>query len=81
MKLANSEQGCDLVSYKGFHENRKINIEPTRLKSAQYSLHNNTPSSRKVLKMDVLTSETCWAENWHNKASVIKLVKYQVRLR
>jgi len=25
-------------------------------------------------KMDVLTSETCWAVNWHNKASVIKLV-------
>jgi len=24
--------------------------------------------------MDVLTSERCWAVNWHNKASVIKLV-------
>ena len=24
--------------------------------------------------MDVLTSKTCWAVNWHNKASVIKLV-------
>ena len=40
----------------------------------QYSLHNNTPSSRKLLKMDVLTSETRWAVNWHNKASVIRLV-------
>ena len=40
----------------------------------QYSLHNNAPSSRKLLKMDVLTSETCWAVNWHNKASVIMLV-------
>jgi len=49
-------------------------ITPTRLRSAQYSLHNNAPSSRKILKMDVLTSETCWAVNWHNKASVIKLV-------
>ena len=49
-------------------------ITPTRLKSAQYSLHNNAPSSRKFLKMDVLTSETCWAVNWHNKASAIKLV-------
>ena len=47
---------------------------PTHLKSAQYSLHNNATSSRKLLKMDVLTSETCWAVNWHNKASVIKLV-------
>ena len=27
--------------------------------SAQYSLHNNAPSSRKLLKMDVLTSEIC----------------------
>ena len=49
-------------------------LTPTRLKSAHYSLHNNAPSSRKLLKMDVLTSETCWAVNWHNKASVIKLV-------
>ena len=30
--------------------------------------------SRKLLRMDVLTSETCWAVNWHNKASDIKLV-------
>jgi len=49
-------------------------VTPTRLKSAQYSLHNNAPSSRKLLKMDVLMSETCWAVNWHNKASVIRLV-------
>jgi len=49
-------------------------ITPTRLNSTQYSLHNNAPSSRKLVKMDVLTSETCWAVNWHNKASVIKLV-------
>ena len=49
-------------------------ITPTSLKAAHYSLHNNAPSSHKLLKMDVLTSETCWAVNWHNKASVIKLV-------
>jgi len=34
----------------------------------QVSLHNAT-SSRKLLKMDILTSETCWAVD--NKASVI----------
>ena len=34
-------------------------ITPTRLKSAYYSLHNNASNSRKLLKMDVLTSETC----------------------
>jgi len=39
-----------------------------------YCVGCNAPSSRKLLKMDVLTSETCWAVNWHNKASVIKLV-------
>jgi len=49
-------------------------ITPTCLKSAQYNLHSNAPSSRKLLKVDVLTSETCWAVNWHNKANVIKLV-------
>jgi len=49
-------------------------ITPTRLKSAHYIRHNNAPSSRKLLKMDILTSETCWAVNWHNKASVIRLV-------
>jgi len=41
----------------------------------------SAPNSRKLLKMDVLTSETCWAVNWRNKASVIKvglpLFKYQ----
>ena len=56
-------------------------ITPTRLKSAHYSLHNNAPSSRKILKMDVLTSETCWAVNWHNKASVIKLVYFYSNIK
>ena len=60
----------------GYHIiNRKSRYTtPTRHKSAQYSLHNNTPNSRKLLKMDVLTSEKCWAVNWHNEASVIKSV-------
>jgi len=49
-------------------------IPPTRLKPAQHSLCNNTRSSRKLLKMVVLTSETCWAVNWHNKINDIKLV-------
>jgi len=46
----------------------------TSIIAAQYSLHDNAPNSRKLLKMDVLTSKTCWAVNWHNKAIVIKLV-------
>ena len=55
-------------------------ITPTRLMSAQYSLHNNAPSSRKLLKMDVLTSETCWAVNWHKSKchqGGLPLFKYQ----
>ena len=50
----------------GYHStNRQSRYTP------QVSQHNAT-SSRKLLKMDVLTSETCWAVD--NKASVIKLV-------
>jgi len=54
------------------HHQQSIPLHNTN--TPQVSLHNNTPCSRKLLKMDVLTSETCWAVNWHNKASVIKLV-------
>jgi len=45
----------------GYHitNNQSRYITPKRLKSAKYSLHNNAPNSRKLLKMDVLTSETC----------------------
>ena len=45
----------------GYHitNSQSCYITPTRLKSAQYSLHNNAPSGRELLKMDVLTSETC----------------------
>jgi len=45
----------------GYHitNNQSHYITPARLKSAQYSLHNNAPSSRKLLKVDVVTSETC----------------------
>ena len=54
------------------HHQQTIPLRNTS--TPQISLHNNATSSRKLLKMDVLTSETCWAVNWHNKASVIKLV-------
>jgi len=68
--------GCILLPTLGYHitNSQSRYITPTLLKSAQYSLHNNATSSGKLLKMDVLTSETFWAVNWHNKASVIKLV-------
>jgi len=54
------------------HHQHTIPLHNTN--TPQVSLHNNATSSRKQLKMDVLTSETCWAVNWHNKASLIKLV-------
>ena len=54
------------------HHQQPIPLHNTN--TPQVSLHNNATSSRKLLKMDVLTSETYWAVNWHNKASVIKLV-------
>ena len=54
------------------HHQQTIPLHKTS--TPQVSLRNNATSSRKFLKMDVLTSETCWAVNWHNKASVTKLV-------
>jgi len=48
------------------HHQQKIPLHNTS--TPQVSLH-KAASSRKLLKMDVLTSETCWAVD--NKASVI----------
>jgi len=62
---------CTRISH---HQQSICYTTPTRLKPAQYKICNNTPSSRKLLKMGVLTPETCWAVNWHNKISDIKLV-------
>ena len=75
--------GIRVQAALGYHitNSQSRYLTPTRLKSAHYSLHNNAPSSRKLLKMDVLTSETCWAVNWHNKASVIKLVNLYSNLK
>ena len=46
------------------HHQQTIPLHNTS--TPQVSLHNNA--------LDVLTPETCWAVNWHNKASAIKLV-------
>jgi len=56
------------------HQQPICYITPTRLKPTQYNLCNNTKNIRKLLKMGVLASETCWAVNWHDKISDIKLV-------
>ena len=39
------------------------NVTPTHIEPEQYNPWNNTKISRKLLRMDVLTSETCWALN------------------
>jgi hypothetical protein len=38
-------------------------ITPTHIKPEQYNTWNKSTVSRKLLKMDVLTFETCWAVN------------------
>ena len=72
--LIHPSSGVVVQPALGYHitNNQSRYITPTHLKSAHYNLHSNAPSNRKLLKMDVLTSETCWAVD--NKASVIKLV-------
>ena len=58
---------CRLNHYTRIpHHQQTVPLHNTS--TPQVSLH-NAPSSRKLLKMDVLTSETCWAVD--NKASVI----------
>ena len=47
-------------------------VTPTHIEPEQYNTRNKSTISRKLLKMDVLTFETCWALN--NKASDTKLV-------
>ena len=39
------------------------NVTPTHIEPEQYNPWNNSTKSRKLLRMDVLTSETCWAVN------------------
>ena len=55
------------------HQPHQIsNTQRTENKTTDVVIHQH---SRKLLKMDILTSETCWAHNkWNKIASVIKLV-------
>ena len=45
-------------------------VTPTHIEPEQYNTWNKSTVSRKLLKMDVLTFETCWAVN----GEIIKLV-------
>jgi transposase InsO family protein len=52
--------------------NKSSNTQRTENKTTNVVIHQH---SRKLLKMDVLMSETCWAHNkWNKMASDIKLV-------
>ena len=51
---------------------KSSNTQRTENKTTDVVIHQH---SRKLLKMDILMSETCWAHNkWNKIASVIKLV-------
>ena len=51
---------------------KSSNIQRTENKMTDVVIHQH---SRKLLKMDILMSETCWAQNkWNKRASDIKLV-------
>ena len=51
---------------------KSSNTQRTKNKTTDVVIHQH---SRKLLKMDILMSETCWAHNkWNTIASVIKLV-------
>jgi len=59
----------------------------TSIITAQYNLHTNAPSSRKLLKMDVLTSETCWAvidiikqvSSWSTFIQISRLASFDLK--
>ena len=54
--------------------NNSSNTQRTENKTTDVVIHQH---SRKLLKMDILMSETCWAHNkWNKIASDIKLVFY-----
>ena len=51
---------------------KSSNTQRTEYKTTDVVIHKH---SRKLLKMDILMSETCWAHNkWNKIASVIKLI-------
>ena len=59
--------------------NKSSNTQRTENKTTDVVIHQH---SRKLLKMDILMSETCWAHNkWNKIASDIKLVFHSFWLK
>ena len=62
------------VRFAGWSTSKNSNTQRTENKTTDVVIHQH---SRRLLKMDILMSETCWAHNKRNKiASDIKLVFY-----
>ena len=60
------------VRFAGWSHTKAPNTQRTENKTTDVVIHQH---SRKLLTMDVLMSETCWAHTkWNKRASVIKLV-------
>jgi hypothetical protein len=62
--------GCSGVRVAGFSLHKDTTppqpnhtVTPTHNEPEQYNTWNKSTTSRKLLKMDVLTFETCWAVN------------------
>jgi len=61
----------------GYHSNPTTPKLQYTLTQEQYDQCGNSTESRRLLMMDILMSETCWAhKKWNKLASDIKLVFY-----
>ena len=61
------------------NRNKSSNTQRTENKTTDVVIHQH---SRKLLKMDILMSETCWAHNkWNKIARDIKLVFHSSKIR
>ena len=63
---------CYFISPPNISRSKNSNTQRTENKTTDVVIHQH---SRKLLKMDILMSETCWAHNkWNKIANDIKLV-------
>ena len=85
--------GCRLKQCFSLHNDTTppiITLTPTHIEPEQYNTWNKSTISRKLLKMGVLTFETCWAINseiikqltssWSIFIQLIKIMLYSIYL-
>ena len=68
VRLGGVVSGCRLKQCFSLHKDttppqQNHTVTPTHIEPEQYNIRNKSTKSRKLLKMDVLTFETCWAVN------------------